>query len=137
MAMLQVTVPSSSHKSHVIVIPSCGFPYPTGLSTKYSATYPSELQDVLPRTKFEAYMERINALLQGYGPCLCCFHVSYLLGLCTCCLACLPLCLCVCEAEKKLKQYLFVLSHQSPYLRWSLRRKGLSSWIQIEIREDE
>ena len=128
-----LSVPEST--AHSLVLPPVGSVSVTGLAHAYSSTYPSELTNILPRNKFDEYLGRINDVVDGYWPCKCCWQCSYVLSVCTCCLTCLPLCVCFCEAEHKLGEYLYVISHQPPYILWSLKRKGLSTWIQLDLRD--
>jgi len=117
-----------------IIIPIDSGRYPSGLAKCYSASYPKELEGTLPSSQFKEIMQRINLILQGYWPCLCCLHCSYLLALCTCGLSILPTCCCVCEAEKELKNYLFNLSRRNPNLEWALEKHGMTSWIKVHLR---
>ena len=117
-----------------VYIPIDSGRYFNGIAYRYSSSYPKGLEGSLPVSQFNEIMQRVNLVLQGYWPCKCCLHCSYLLALCTCGLSLLPPCCCVFEAEKELRNYLFNISRRNPNLEWTLEKQGCNSWIHIHIR---
>jgi hypothetical protein len=125
-----------------------GLRYINGVASSYGGTYPSPAL-LGPRgvsePAFHAALDRVNATLLMYWPCVPCFLCGYLCTPCTLGLSLGGPRVCVAAAERYARCELEALNRSALFreagMRWELRKTCFRSWIEVQLlvtrREEE
>lgn len=131
-------IPKSNSK-HLILRPNAKT-FVNGIASSYEIIYFDELKPYVREIEYTHHMTRIIEGFTIMWPCMYCLSVGYLCSICTLGLSfCLPN-ICIGEAVASFMQDIEESNREffNPNkLHLSLQRRCCTSWLQIDINDDE
>lgn len=119
----------------IVQVPSTGLRHLTGISSRYSTTYPSRLQDVISKAEFTDIMDRLNDTIIDYWPCNPCYYFGYACCLCTLGLSVLIPNYCASYSELYATAFLKNVSLKAKYfdkkISFTLIKRLCNSYVEI------
>ena len=134
----QKRIPKSTSKR--LILKPTSKTFINGMSSSYEITYFEELKPYINKLEYKRVMER---LIEGniiMWPCDFCFNFGYICCICTLGISfCFPR-FCINEATKSFLEDIDTVNNETFHkynLHLSLQKKFCTSWLQIDIIDDE
>lgn len=121
----------------IVQVPSTGLRHLTGISSRYSTTYPTRLQDVISKAEFADIMDRLNDTIIDYWPCNPCYYFGYVCCICTFGLSVLIPNYCASYSELYATAFLRNVSLKAKYfdkkISFTLVKRLCNSYVEIRF----
>jgi len=131
-------IPKSTSKK--LILKPTSKTFINGISSSYEMTYFEELKPYINKLEYKRVME---SLIEGniiMWPCDFCFNFGYVCSICTLGISfCFPY-FCIKQATKSFLEDIDNLNNETFHkynLHLSLQKKFCTSWLQIDIIDDE